>query len=195
MKVAITGHTRGIGKAIADLLASQGHTIVGISRSTGHDLTIESQYNAALELITNCDIFVNNALPMDTEPHRHQAFIPFELLYKIHRRWKGNGNKLIIVIGSGASDSPLGDDRPYQVGKIALDAACHQLRKYPRIVLVKPGCTDTDSVKSFNEVKMDPIEVANTINFCIQSMNDVYISEITVLPGKKYYDKPATTSS
>ena len=33
MKVAITGHKRGIGKACADLFTADGHQVVGFSRT------------------------------------------------------------------------------------------------------------------------------------------------------------------
>ena len=35
MKIAITGHKRGIGKEFAKQLTQRGHEIVGISRSDG----------------------------------------------------------------------------------------------------------------------------------------------------------------
>ena len=38
MKIAITGHKHGIGKAFAQQLADRGHEIIGISRSDGEIL-------------------------------------------------------------------------------------------------------------------------------------------------------------
>ena len=38
MKIAITGHKKGIGKAFADQLSARGHEIVGISRSDGENI-------------------------------------------------------------------------------------------------------------------------------------------------------------
>jgi len=38
MKIAITGHTAGIGQAFANILESRGHDIVGISRRTGENI-------------------------------------------------------------------------------------------------------------------------------------------------------------
>jgi short-subunit dehydrogenase len=34
-KIAIIGHTRGIGKAIADLYQKKNYTVVGLSSSNG----------------------------------------------------------------------------------------------------------------------------------------------------------------
>ena len=38
MKIEITGHTHGIGKAFAEQLAERGHSIVGISRRDGENI-------------------------------------------------------------------------------------------------------------------------------------------------------------
>ena len=38
--IAITGTTRGIGKAISDLLQEEGHNVISLSRSTGFDLRL-----------------------------------------------------------------------------------------------------------------------------------------------------------
>jgi short-subunit dehydrogenase len=37
MKIAITGHTAGIGKEFAEQLSQRGHSIVGISRREGEN--------------------------------------------------------------------------------------------------------------------------------------------------------------
>ena len=38
MKIAITGHTAGIGQAFAKILADRGHEIVGLSRRHGDNI-------------------------------------------------------------------------------------------------------------------------------------------------------------
>ena len=64
MKIVITGHTRGIGKAFYDHFVNLGHEVVGVSRSTGFD--IPNDINRIVELATNCDLFVNNIREMST---------------------------------------------------------------------------------------------------------------------------------
>ena len=54
MKIAITGHKRGIGKAFAEQLADRGHSIVGISRSDGENIR-RTAHTASL--IEPCDMF------------------------------------------------------------------------------------------------------------------------------------------
>ena len=39
MKVVITGHTKGIGKSVFDLLNDKGYDVVGLSRSNGFDIS------------------------------------------------------------------------------------------------------------------------------------------------------------
>ena len=58
MKIAITGHTHGIGKAFAEQLANRGHSIVGISRSGGENIR---RIPHTASLIEMCDLFINNA--------------------------------------------------------------------------------------------------------------------------------------
>ena len=42
-KIAIIGHTRGIGKAIADLYTNKKYDVVGLSRSNGFDLVHDQE--------------------------------------------------------------------------------------------------------------------------------------------------------
>ena len=61
MKIAITGHKRGIGKAFANALTDKGHTIIGISRSDGENIRRVAH---TASLIEPCDIFINNAISL-----------------------------------------------------------------------------------------------------------------------------------
>ena len=77
MKIAITGHTAGIGQAFTKILESRGHEIVGISRRTGDNIRrIEHTAN----LIEPCEMFINNAQTQYTQT---------ELLYAVWQRWQG----------------------------------------------------------------------------------------------------------
>lgn len=59
-KIIITGHTKGIGKAIFDKFTEVScHKIIGMSRSNGYD--IEKDFNKIVEEATGADFFVNNA--------------------------------------------------------------------------------------------------------------------------------------
>ena len=55
MKIAITGHKKGIGQEFAKQLAQQGHNIVGISRSDGENIRRVAH---TASLIETCDMGV-----------------------------------------------------------------------------------------------------------------------------------------
>ena len=74
MKIAITGHKKGIGEAFATQLASRGHDIVGISRSDGENIR-RTAHTASL--IEPCDMFINNAISM---------YAQTELLFEVWHR-------------------------------------------------------------------------------------------------------------
>ena len=59
MKIAITGHTKGIGKAIAGLYYTD--EVVGFSRSNGYDISDISSIDSIVNASLNCEVFVNNA--------------------------------------------------------------------------------------------------------------------------------------
>ena len=58
MKIAITGHTAGIGQALAKQYADRGHEIVGLSKREGHNIRVIPKI---ADLIEPCDVFINNA--------------------------------------------------------------------------------------------------------------------------------------
>ena len=43
MKIAITGHSKGIGKACSDLLSAE-HEVIGLSRSNGYNIDEVESY-------------------------------------------------------------------------------------------------------------------------------------------------------
>ena len=55
-RALITGHTRGIGKAIFYLLTEQGYVCHGISKSTGDDVLVKE--DAIVDMIENFDCVV-----------------------------------------------------------------------------------------------------------------------------------------
>jgi hypothetical protein len=58
MRCVITGHTRGIGKALYDYFVKQGWEVLGFSQSTGYD--VRDRYTDILEVAKTADLFVNN---------------------------------------------------------------------------------------------------------------------------------------
>jgi NAD(P)-dependent dehydrogenase (short-subunit alcohol dehydrogenase family) len=148
MKIAITGHTAGIGQALAE--AYYGNEIVGISTREGNNIRNVSKVAGMIE---PCDVFINNA---------QAGYAQTELLFEMHKRW-ANTDKHIVVISTMMAQHPVsvmeGMDE-YRIQKVALEQAVHQLRYKnptgPIITLVRPGRVDNPTewartlVKLFN---------------------------------------------
>ena len=84
MKIAITGHKQGIGKAFAEQLSARGHTIVGISRSDGENIR---RVEHTASLIEPCELFINNA---------QSQYAQTELLYAVWKRWQDKDKQKYI---------------------------------------------------------------------------------------------------
>ena len=65
MKIAITGHTSGIGKGMYDHFLNQNHEVFGLSRSNGFD--ISKNIKEIVEISKECDLFINNAYSGDSQ--------------------------------------------------------------------------------------------------------------------------------
>ena len=87
MKVAITGHTQGIGKRAYDRLCPD---IIGFSRSNGYDITNPTDRKRIIEESKDCNIFINNAT---TEFGQTLLFL------ELFDNWQYQ-NKTIINVGS-----------------------------------------------------------------------------------------------
>ena len=138
MKVAITGHTKGLGAELAKRFEMGGHTVVGFSRSNGFDISKEVDRVAIVKQAADCDVFVNNA---------YWGFAQVALLDGVYGAWIQKPNKYIINIGSDSSYHQKTRHHPYAVHKIALDEQCRQLQplaRWPVISNVRPGTFESD---------------------------------------------------
>lgn len=141
MKIAITGHTAGIGQALARCYSQRGHEILGLSKREGHNIRVIPRIAG---LIEPCDMWINNA---------QESFAQTELLFEVVKRWQGT-NKHVMVISTMMTQQPVSfhaDFDLYRVQKIALEESIHQLRnRRPgvRITLVRPGNIATSADKT-----------------------------------------------
>jgi len=174
MKIAITGHTKGIGLATATLLRSQGHDVVGFSRHNGWDFTDKTAQEEFIDLLDkdSFDCFINNAYPHKF--YREMAgFFQVELLNKAWLLWEKKEDKKIICIGAVTADNNKNYFHPYSIHKKALDDTCRQLRgtrESPHIINIKPSYVDTQMIDHLNNVnKSSPQEVAELIAWALDS--------------------------
>ena len=96
-KIAITGHTKGIGKAIADLYSKKNYQVIGLSRSNGYD--IETKQQAIITKIFDCDLIVVNA---------YSGRGQYELLKQIYSAFHHHHKKVVII--TSTSGTPEGKD-------------------------------------------------------------------------------------
>lgn len=87
MKVAITGHTKNIGKHLYEKFSPNS---IGFSRSNGYDIKNPNDRKRIINEVRDCDVFVNNA---------PAGFGQSELCLELWHHWK-DLNKIIINVGS-----------------------------------------------------------------------------------------------
>jgi NAD(P)-dependent dehydrogenase (short-subunit alcohol dehydrogenase family) len=156
MKIAITGHKKGIGKAFAEQLAEKGHSIVGISRSDGENIR-RTAHTASL--IEPCDLFINNAISL---------YAQTELLFEVWHRWQEikevhyiwnistqlcEQSKDIAIQGLTMRES-----MQYRNQKMALELAHEQLNAQSsniKMSLIRPGSVNTQSFSEANSISAD----------------------------------------
>jgi NADP-dependent 3-hydroxy acid dehydrogenase YdfG len=141
MKIAITGHTAGIGQAFAKEYILDGHEIVGLSQREGNNIR---NIPKICDQVESCDVFINNA---------QAGYAQTELLFEMASRWAGTG-KHIIVISTMMTQNPVAFDSTldqYRVQKLALEEAVSQIRnRRPgvKLTLVRPGNIATSPDKT-----------------------------------------------
>jgi len=178
LRVAITGHTSGIGHAFAEWFANRGHEVIGMSRANGFDIR---DADRVVDHAQHCDIFINNAW---------QGFDQSTLMYLLHDRWFGDQTKLIIVVSSARSIKPTeyhtGDPARnlYKTSKHSLEQSCIHLwnhNPYPRICLFRPGHTDTDFTAKSTRPKMPADQLISYFMNCLAcAPTAMFLQEITI---------------
>ena len=178
LKVAITGHSRGIGKAFADWFLSRGHEIVGLSRGNGYNIQHTDQI---IDQVKNCDIFINNAW---------QDFDQSMLMYRLHEEWFGDQEKLIVAVSSARTIKPTeyhnhnAGRNLYKTSKKCLEESCEHLwnhNPYPRICVFKPGHTDTKFTSKSTRPKMDADQLITYFMSCVTSAPPgMFVQEICI---------------
>lgn len=156
MKIAITGHKKGIGKAFAEQLSARGHEILGISRSNGENIR-RTTHTASL--IEPCDMFINNAISF---------YAQTELLFEVWHRWKDlKQTHHIWNISTKLCEQDhdidikgitFRESMQYRNQKMALELAHHQLNFQPsniQMSLIRPGEVRTQTWSNTNSITAD----------------------------------------
>jgi NADP-dependent 3-hydroxy acid dehydrogenase YdfG len=178
MKIAITGHTAGIGQALAREYQLNGDEIVGLSQRDGNNIRNTPKI---CDQIEPCDVFVNNA---------QAGYAQTELLFEMVRRWTGT-NKHIVVISTMMTQEPVCllpglDMDHYRLQKVALEEAVRQIRHRRlgvKITLVRPGNIATGPDKTVPPAA-DVDNWAKTLLSLLElaTRNNLKISDISLGP-------------
>jgi nucleoside-diphosphate-sugar epimerase len=179
MKIAITGHTAGIGRALAQEYQLNGDEIVGLSQRDGNNIRNTPKI---CDQIEPCDVFVNNA---------QAGYAQTELLFEMARRWTGT-KKHIVVISTMMTQEPVCllpglDMDHYRLQKVALEEAVRQIRHRRlgvKITLVRPGNIATSPDKTVPPAA-DVDNWAKTLMGLLEmaTRNNLKISDISLGPA------------
>jgi NAD(P)-dependent dehydrogenase (short-subunit alcohol dehydrogenase family) len=163
MKAAITGHSKGLGKAFYDALPGS----IGFSRSNGYDIGFKADRDRILSASEDYDLFINNAY--------HPAG-QFELLAALLKT-----DKTIINIGSNIVYRPEIVDiyslRVYYDSKLALHNLCRS-NPTAKIINVVPGSINTPMIENVPVQKMDPHDIAEFILSLVDK--PFYVKEVLI---------------
>jgi NAD(P)-dependent dehydrogenase (short-subunit alcohol dehydrogenase family) len=178
MKIAITGHTAGIGQALAKEYRLDEHEVVGLSQREGNNIRNTPKI---CDQIEPCDVFVNNA---------QAGYVQTELLFEMTKRWTGT-KKHIIVISTMMTQDPVSvlpglDMLAYHQQKITLEEMVKQLRHRRlgiTITIVRPGYIATQPGQTVPPAA-DVNNWARTLLdlFDMATKNDLSIPDISLGP-------------
>ncbi len=177
MKIAITGHTAGIGQALAE--AYYGHEIVGLSQREGNNIRNTPKI---CDQIEPCDMFINNA---------QAGYAQTELLFEMARRWTGT-KKHIIVISTMMTQTPVSclpglDMDHYRLQKATLEEAVGQLRNRQlgiKLTIVRPGNIATSADKTVPPAADVSVWARTLVSiFDMATANNLVIPDISLGPA------------
>lgn len=167
MKIAVTGHISGIGKAISEYF-STGNEVIGFSRTNGYDISVSEIRKKICNEIKDSDIFVNNA-------YHNYDDSQLLLLQDVFELWRGDTTKKIINISSRWTNAT----NRYSTSKKAQDEFCNQhIFNYPAIINLKPGLIDTPRVANQNGKKQSVSALIEILDFILKN-TDYGIRSIT----------------
>lgn len=150
MKIVITGHTTGLGKALFGHFTSLGHDVKGASRLNGY--TLPEDIDRVKELAKDCDLFIANT-----------AVGQLDLLQELHDKVG-----MFVAIGSIAGDYHELILTDYSFRKRELAKRCKELSLVPgnKILHLNVSMLE-DAESSDNLISFQ--EVIDTIDFWIKN--------------------------
>ena len=178
-KIAVIGHTRGIGKAIADLYRNRNYQVVGLSRTNGYDLI--SNQEEIMEKIQDCGLVVLNA---------HAGRGQLNLLKRIYGRHSFNNMKVAVITSTSGTDEGQDFNAFESWNKFEYVQYCESKKELMEYIVelqdeliskplsvydVCPDVVDTDMTKGVWEdlPKLQAKEVAEAVRYCFDATFNV----------------------
>lgn len=192
----VTGASRGIGAATAARLVSDGWEVVGVSRSTGHDLTVPGVMTSLLTRIRP-DAVVCAAGAIEPMAIRFAMPDSWERAWRLHVgqsveacQWAISSHLAgpVVLLGSTSGQRPSPDWAAYAATKAAvhnfgLSAAVEGAEVGTRVYVVAPGRCATElrariAPHEDPATIMQPVEVADVIAACFVDTAGVLAGQV-----------------
>ena len=173
MKIAITGHSRGIGKELYNIF-DVDHQVEGFSRSNGFN--ISEKHRLIARSVKDCDVFVNNAW---------KGYYQLELLNAVFDMWKDDETKTIVNISSLSKYHGLsGNTSGYSASKAALSHQAFILMfktdRKCRMINVNPGFVESKMTEGVTANMLTAPECAEQIAHAINLPQHIEIGELSL---------------
>lgn len=172
MKVAITGHTQGIGKALFEFFINKGHSVKGFSKSNGYSLP--KKIDKLVQEVIGYDLFINNT---------YWGFAQAIILDQLIRKWTDVPGKRIICLGSISADLVSIPNPLYAASKLAIQKLGHisqTRRTWPLITNLKLGMVDTYRTVNMKGSKLNTSDVVKVVSWLLALPPHMVIPEIVV---------------
>lgn len=175
MKIAITGHTSGIGKALYDIY-SEENEVLGFSRTNGYDISNNKIVNDIVQESLDCDVFINNA---------YYSIAQVNILNNLWNFWSRDKSKTIVNISSLSKYPGVsGNQSGYSAHKAALSHQAFLLMfkgtRKCRMINVNPGWVDTPMTEGNTANMLTAPECAEQIAHAINLPQHIEIGELSL---------------
>lgn len=175
MKIALTGHTSGIGKALYDIL-SKDHEVVCFSRSNGYNIQDDKIKELIVQESLQCDVFINNA---------YYEMAQVDILNKLWDFWARDKSKTIVNISSLSKYPGIsGNTSGYSAHKAALSHQAFLLmfkgNRKCRMINVNPGYVESKMTQGVNANMLTAPECAEQIAHAINLPQHIEIGELSL---------------
>lgn len=168
MKIAITGHTEDLGKALYTLLKNENE-VIGFSRTNNYSL---ENYEKIIHDSIECDVFINNT---------YHPIYQQKLFEKLFELWKYEEKTIFNILTSAIFNG--GSDSEYRESKLNLYTSSINLinghhDKKLRVVNLYPNTLEHNKRYSFNKVKFS--EIFDIIKFQLSLPQSLELTHICI---------------